>query len=214
MSSDVPSLGDHWLNIRSIEIVRAVGRTDGSESDPGMFEWPDVAVPKVRAVDENIEEARSTEDDGPILGAHFETGSDAERELSRGGGGWVNGSRVVRLARIIVHDALEPLLLTDLDAVELESEHRCTMVLSLDLEKEVTKPLERQIVASRKYVVRDKEGDFVLDGIRKLEVLPDVAVEQIGCSLARGPGLGLAKYGCGCALEGLFGEARGRESAV
>lgn len=183
MSGDVSSLGDHWLNIRSIEIVRPVGRTDGSEPDPGMFKWPDVAVPKVRAVDKNMEEARSTEYNEPILGAHFDAGSNTERELGRGGGEWVNGSRVVRLARImVVHDALEPLLLTDLDAIELESERRCTMIGSLDLEKEVTKPLERQIVASRKDVVRDEEGDFVLNGIGKLEVLPDVTVEQIGCS--------------------------------
>ena len=143
-----------------------------------MFKWPDVAVPKVRVVGENMEEARSTENNGPILGAHFDASSDTERELGGGGGGWVNGSRVVRLVRImVVHDALEPLLLTDLDAIELESEHRCTMIGSLDLKEEVTKPLERQVVASRKDVVRDKEGDFVLNGIGKLEVLPDVAVE-------------------------------------
>ena len=118
---------------------------------------------------------------------------------------------------MVIHDTLEPLLFTELDAIELESEHLCTMIGRLDLEKEVTKPLERQIVASRKDMVRDEEGDFVLDGIGKLDVLPDVVVKQIGCSkggLARGRGLGLAKHGGRCAMGGLYEEVRGRESAV
>ena len=44
---------------------------------------------------------------------------------------------------MVVHDALEPLLFTELDAIELESEHLCTMIGRVNLEKEVTKPLER-----------------------------------------------------------------------
>lgn len=82
---------------------------------------------------------------------------------------------------MVVHDTLEPLLFTELDAIELEGEHLCTMIGRLDLEKEVTKPLERQIVASRKDVVRNEEGNFVLDGIGKLDVLSDVVVKQIWC---------------------------------
>lgn len=45
LSSDVASPRDHWLNIRGIDIVRAIGYADGPKSDPGMFKWPNVAVP-------------------------------------------------------------------------------------------------------------------------------------------------------------------------
>ena len=45
LSSDVPSLRDHWLNIRGIDIIRAIDSTGSPKPDPGMFKRPDVAVP-------------------------------------------------------------------------------------------------------------------------------------------------------------------------
>ena len=122
------------------------------------------------------------------------------------------------LARMVAHDALEPSLFTEFDAVELESEHLCTVIGSLGLEEEVAKPLGGQIVASRKDVVGDKEGDFVSDTIGEFDVLPDVVVERVGCGkrgrLTRGRGLRLAEHGGRCALEGLYGEVAGTETTV
>ena len=44
------------------------------------------------------------------------------------------------MARMVAHDALEPSLFTDFDAIEMESEHLCIVISSLSLE-EVAKPL-------------------------------------------------------------------------
>ena len=116
-------------------------------------------------------EARGREDNEPILGSHFDSSSGTEQELGKSGS----------TARMVAHDALEPSLFTDFDAIEMESEHLCIVISSLGLE-EVAKPLGGQIIAPREDVVGDRGGDFVSDTIGKLDILPDFVAGRVGCS--------------------------------
>ena len=80
-------------------------------------------------------------------------------------------------ARMVAHDALEPLLFTEFNAIEMESDHLCIVIHSLSLE-EIAKPLGGQIVMPRE----DAVGDFVSDTIGKLDILPGIVAERVGCS--------------------------------
>ena len=62
------------------------------------------------------------------------------------------------------------------DAIEMESKHLCIVIRSLGLE-EVAKPLGGQIVMPRE----DAVGDFVSNTIGKLDILPGIVAERVGC---------------------------------
>ena len=122
------------------------------------------------------------------------------------------------LVRMVAHDALQSSLFTDFNAIELESEHLCAVIGRLGMEKEVVKPLEGEMAASRKDMIGDNKRDFVTDAIGELDVLPDIVVERVGWgkrgSLVLRGGVGLAEHGGRCALESLYGEVAGTEIAI
>ena len=82
---------------------------------------------------------------------------------------------------MVAHDALQSSLFTNFYTIELQCEHLCAVIGALSLEKQVSKPLERQVVASREDVVGDEKGDFVTHAVGQLDVLPDGVVEGVGC---------------------------------
>ena len=81
------------------------------------------------------EQRRSTQVNTPILSTHFYPGSNAEGELCGNSGGWVDGSCIVTLVRMVAHDSLQSSLFTHFYTIELQSEHLCAVIGALSLEK-------------------------------------------------------------------------------